>query len=55
MVYCIMRVRNMDFTLLIMVLFPDVISEKMAFTFWKLEKPLLQIALLVALIIFQGI
>ena len=52
MVYCIMRVQNMDFTLLIMVLFPDVTSGKMAVTCWKLEKPLLQITLLTALIIF---
>ena len=49
MVYCIMRVQNMDFTLLIMVLFPDVTSGKMAVTCWKLEKPLLQITLLIAL------
>ena len=45
-------VRNMSFTLLIMVLFPNVTSGKMAFTCWKLEKSLLQITSLVALIIF---
>ena len=39
----------MGFTLLMMLLFPNVISEKMAFTCWKLAKPLLQITLLVAL------
>ena len=39
----------MGFTLLIMVLFPDVTSGKMVFTCWKLEKPLLQITLLAAL------
>ena len=55
MVYCIMRVLNMGFALLIMVLFPNMTSGKMAFTCWKLEKPLLQIALLVVLIIFQRI
>ena len=43
----------MDFTLLIMVLFPNVTSGKMAFTFWKLEKSLLQITSLVVLIIFR--
>ena len=47
-----MRVRNMGFTLLIMVLFLDVTSGKMVFTCLKLEKLLLQITLLVALIIF---
>ena len=49
MVYCITRVRSMDFILLIMVLFPDVTSGKMAVTCWKLEKPSLQITLLIAL------
>ena len=44
-----MSVRNISFTLLIMVLFPDVTPGKMAYTCWKLEKPLLQITLLVAL------
>ena len=48
----LMRARNMGFTLLIMVLFPNVTSGKMAFTCWKLEKSLLQITSLVALIIF---
>ena len=43
----------MDSTLFIVVLFPDVTSGKMAFTCWKLEKRLLQIFLLVALIIFR--
>ena len=52
MVYCILRVRNVGFTLLIMVMFPDVTSGKMGFTCWKLEKRLLQITLLAALIIF---
>ena len=33
----------MGFTLLIMVLFPNVTSGKMAITCWKLEKSLLQI------------
>ena len=49
---CIMRARNMDFTLLIMVLFPNVISGKIALNCWKLGKSLLQITSLVALIIF---
>ena len=43
----------MDSTLFIMVLLPDVTSGIMAFTCWKLEKGLLQIFLLVALIIFR--
>ena len=43
----------MSFTLLIMVLFLNVTSGKTAFTCWKLEKLLLQITLLVALIIFR--
>ena len=45
----------MGFTMLIMVVFPDVASGKMVFTCWKLEKPLLQITLLVALIILERI
>ena len=44
-----MSVRNISFTLLIMVLFPHVTPGKMAYTCWKLEKTLLQIALLAAL------
>ena len=47
-----MRARNMGFTLLIMVLFPDVTSAKMGFTSWKLERLLLQITLLAALTFF---
>ena len=47
-----MRARNMSFTLLIMVLFPDVTSAKMGFTSWKLERLLLQITLLAALTFF---
>ena len=46
MVYCIIPVQNMGFTL---VLFPNVTSGKMALTYWKLEKPLLQKTLSVVL------
>ena len=49
MVYCIVRVRNVGFTLLIMVLLLNKTSGNTTFTCWKLEKPLLQITLLVAL------
>ena len=48
-----MRLQNMGFTLLIMVLFPFVTSGKMAFACWKLAKPLLQKILSAVLIIFR--
>ena len=38
--------QNISFTLMISVLFPNVTSEKMALTSWKLAKPLLQRTLL---------
>ena len=47
-----MRVQNMGFTLLIILLFANVMSGKMALICGRLAKPLLQITLLVALIIF---
>ena len=52
LIYCIMCVQNMGFTLLIMVLFPNVTSGMLSFTCWKLQKSLLQVTLLVELIIF---
>ena len=47
-----MRVQNMGFTLLIMLLFANVMSGKIALICGRLAKPLLQTTLLVALIIF---
>ena len=47
-----MRVQNMGFTLLIMLLFANVMSGKIALICGRLAKPLLQTTLLEALIIF---
>ena len=55
MVYCIMRVRNMGFNLSIMVLFPDVTSEKMTFTCRKTGKAVITNNFISSINYFLGI
>ena len=48
----IMRVQNVGFALLIMILFPNVTSGKMEFACWKLAKRIVQRDLLAVTINF---